>query len=155
MFKKLYDDIVRQISAEDSAADDRDAAIRMATAVLMVDVALVDDRFDEDEFDRMLGLVRDHFGLGTQDAAELINAANAKADDLISVHELTKLLHEHLSHEEKARVVGLLWSIAYADGQLDKYENSLVLKVSDLLYVSRGLVMRLKHDAEIAAAVDR
>ena len=152
MFKKLYDDLVSRISAEDSAADDRDAAIRMATAVLMVDVALVDDRFDENEFDRMLSLVRDHFGLGTQDAAELINAANAKADDLISVHEFTKLLHEQLSHDEKARVVELLWSIAYADGELDKYENSLVLKVSDLLYVSRGVVMRLKHDAEIAAA---
>lgn len=49
--------------------------------------------------------------------------------------------------DEKARVVSLLWEIAYADGELDKYENSLVLKISDLLYVSRGRVMRLKHDA--------
>lgn len=154
MFKRLYDDLVSRISDEDAAADDRDAAIRMATAVLMVDVALVDKKFDESEFDRMLSLVRSHFGLGTQDAAELINAANAKADDLVSVHEFTRLLHEQLSHEEKARVVQLLWSIAYADGELDKYENSLVLKVSDLLYVSRGVVMRLKHDAEIAAATD-
>jgi uncharacterized tellurite resistance protein B-like protein len=46
----------------------------------------------------------------------------------------------------------MLWQIAYADGRLDKYENSLVLKISDLLYVSRGRVMRLKHDAETAAS---
>ena len=38
-----------------------------------------------------------------------------------------------------------------ADGRLDKYEDSLVLKISDLLYVSRARVMRLKHDAELAA----
>lgn len=154
MFKSLYEKIVGQISAADIEADDRDAAVRLATATLMVDVALVDSCFDEAEFDRMLSLVKEHFGLGTQDAADLINAANARADELVSVHEFTQLLHEHLSHDEKARVVQLLWTIAYADGRLDKYENSLVLKVSDLLYVSRGRVMRLKHDAEMAARAD-
>jgi len=148
MFRSLYEKIVAQISAEDIEADDRDAAIRLATAVLMVDVALVDSSFDEVEFDQMLGLIKNHFGLGTQEAAELINAANAKADELVSTHEFTELLHKHLSDDEKARVVSLLWKIAYADGQLDKYEDSLVLKISDLLYVSRGRVMRLKHDAQ-------
>lgn len=147
MFKKLYDDIMGRISAEDVAADDRDAAIRMATAVLMVDVALVDKTFDEDEFDRMIELIKNRFGLDTQGAADLINAANAEADELVSVFEFTKVLHNHLSHDDKARVVELLWAVACADGELDKYENSLVLKVSDLLHVKRPVVMRLKHDA--------
>ena len=98
----------------------------------------------------MLGLIGAHFNLDTQASAELINAANAEAHDLVSVYEFTKLLNEHLDHDEKAKVVGLLWKIAYADGRLDKYENSLVLKVSDLLYVSRGLVMSLKHGAASA-----
>ena len=152
MFKTLYDDIMGRISAEDTAADDRDAAIRQATAVLMVDVALVDKRFDEAEFERMLSLIENHFGLGAQAAAELINAANAEADEMVSVHEFTSLLHRQLDEDEKAHVVELLWKIAYADGELDKYEDSLVLKISDLLYVSRGRVMRLKHDAAAAAA---
>jgi len=148
MFKKLFDDIMGRISAEDVAADDRDAAIRMATAVLMVDVALIDSSFDEVEFERMLGLVKNHFGLSTQAAAELINAANAEADELVSVHEFTELLQKHLNDHEKARVVELLWSTAYADGELNKYENSLVLKVSELLNVSRDIAMRLKLEAQ-------
>jgi len=147
MFKNLFDDIMGRISAEDVAADDRDAAIRMATAVLMVDVALVDSSFEEVEFERMLRLVKNHFGLSMQAAAELINAANAEADELVSVHEFTELLHQHLDDDEKARVVELLWSTAYADGELNKYEDALVLKVSDMLNVSRDLVMRLKLDA--------
>lgn len=147
MFKTLFDDIMGRISAEDAAADDRDAAIRMATAVLMVDVALVDSSFEEVEFERMLGLVKNHFGLSTQAAAELINAANAEADELVSVHEFTELLQQHLDDDEKARVVELLWSTAYADGELNEYENSLVLKVSDLLNVSLDVAMRLKLKA--------
>ena len=81
-----------------------------------------------------------------------IRGKGDKADDLISAYEFTEILHKHLDEKEKARIVSLLWQIAYADGQLDKYEDSLVLKISDLLGVSRGRVMRLKHDAKLAAS---
>ena len=153
MLKKLINQITERIGATDTetTSESRDAALRMATAVLLIDVARADSDFSESEFDALLGLVQTHFQLPAQDAAELVVAANEKADDLVSVHEFTQLLHQHLSDDEKARIVGLLWKIAYADGRLDKYEDSLVLKISDLLYVSRGRVMRLKHDAELAA----
>ena len=151
MIRKLFEQVTRAISlpAADGANDsDRDAALRLATAVLMIDVARADHVFDESEFDRVLRLIEAHFNLSPEAAAELFNTASEHADDLVSAYEFTKMLHEHLTDDEKARVVSLLWQIAYADGQLDKYENSLVLKISDLLYVSRGRVMRLKHDAE-------
>jgi uncharacterized tellurite resistance protein B-like protein len=62
------------------------------------------------------------------------------------------LLHHNLNEQEKARIVGLLWQVAFADGRLDKYEDSLVLKIGDLLHVSRGKVMRLKHDTALSAS---
>ena len=133
------------------AAEDREAALRLATAVLMIDVARADHVFDESEFDHVLKLVEIHFGLEPEQAAQLVIEASDKAEDLIDVHEFTKLLHDYLTEDEKVQIVSLLWQIAYADGRLDKYEDSLVLKISDLLYVSRGRVMRLKHDAEAAA----
>ncbi|MDH3613600.1 MAG: TerB family tellurite resistance protein [Gammaproteobacteria bacterium] len=154
MIKRLFARVVDSISSADSPAagsEDREKALRMATAVLMLDVARADHVFEESEFDRVLDLVEAHFGLTPEEAAELVNTAGDKAEQLTSVHEFTELLHKHLDEADKARIVALLWQIAYADGRLDKYENSLVLKISDLLYVSRGRVMRLKHDAERAA----
>lgn len=154
MIKRLFVQVIETISTTDSsevAAVDRDAALRMATAVLMVDVARADDVFEESEFDSLLKLIEAHFDLAPEEAAELVNFASDKAEEIVSVHEFTQLLHEHLGAEEKARIIALLWQIAYADGRLDKYEDSLVLKISDLLYVSRGRVMRLKHDAQRAA----
>jgi len=151
MIKKLFIQVIETISSPidtETGIADREAALRLATAVLMIDVARADHVFDEREFDRVLKLIEAHFDVTPEQAAELVNVAGEKAEELISVHEFTQLLHEHLSEEEKARIIGLLWQIAYADGQLDKYENSLVLKISDLLYVSRGRVMRLKHDAQ-------
>lgn len=155
MIKRLFVQVVETISSTEQSATsaaDREAALRLATAVLMIDVARADYVFEESEFDHVLKLIEARFGLSPEEAAELVNEAGDKAEDLVSVHEFTQLLHEHLSEDEKANIVSLLWQIAYADGRLDKYEDSLVLKISDLLYVSRGRVMRLKHDAELAAS---
>ncbi len=153
MIKRLFSQVVETISSKGpDDVEDREAALRLATAVLMIDVARADYVFDETEFDNMLRLmIEAHFGLSPEEAAELVNEAGEKAEDIVSVHDFTKLLHDYLTEDEKAQIVSLLWQIAYADGRLDKFEDSLVLKISDLLYVSRGRVMRLKHDAELAA----
>ena len=154
MIKRLFDHVVGAITtsgSEQSIPQDRAAALRMATAVLMVDVARADHVFDESELERVLQLIETHFQLTAEEAAVLMNRADQKADDMVSLHEFTQLLHRNLADSEKAQIISLLWQVAYADGRLDKYEDSLVLKISDLLYVSRGRVMRLKHDASLRA----
>lgn len=151
MIKRLIDQVVNVIATPergDVSEQEREDALRLATAVLMIDVARADHEFDESEFDRILELVRAHFKLDPEAAAQLVVAANERSDEAVSAYEFTQLLHEHLDEDEKARIVALLWQIAYADGRLDKYEDAFVLKISDLLYVSRGRVMRLKHDAK-------
>ncbi len=157
MIRRLLNRVVEAIAATDdeqTGGERREEAIRLATAVLMIDVARADHVFDETELERVLQLVKSRFDLSPGDAEALVREAGEHADDLVSAYDFTKILHEHLDHDEKARVVELLWLVAYADGRLDKYEDSLVLKISDLLHVSRGRVMRLKHDAARGARVD-
>lgn len=154
MIKRLLSQVANSLSESSSGKDDapgREAAIRKATAVLMLDVALADNVFDDREIDRVLALIASRFALPPADAADLVDLAKDTADDLVSLHEFTTVLHANLTEDEKASVVSLLWDVAYADGQLDKYENALILKISDLLYVSRVRVMRSKHDAGQAA----
>lgn len=134
-------------NAGQAAPEDREAGLRLATAVLMADVARADNEFSEQEFDHVIALAARHFRLTTEEAAELANQADVAAEELVSLHDFTQLLHEHLDEDDKAGVVRLLWQVAYADGMLDKYEDALILKIGDLLHVSRALVMRLKHDA--------
>lgn len=150
MLRKFVDKVVSGIStplSEGESTEVREYTLRLATAVLMIDVARADHSFDEDEFDRILELVAKHFDLSAEDTADLIVAAHERAQESVSAYEFTKLLHDNLDEREKLRIVSLLWQVAYADGELDKYENAFVLKISDLLHVSRPRVMRLKHDA--------
>jgi uncharacterized tellurite resistance protein B-like protein len=153
VLKGLFNQVVEAISASEgdaSTARDRDRTLRMATAVLMIDVARADYVFEDEEHDRALDLIEKHFRLSAEEAAEILNTASEKAEDLVSLHEFTQYLHNNLDEDEKSHVVSLLWQVAYADGRLDKFEDSLVLKISDLLHVNRARVMRLKHDAQVA-----
>ena len=155
MIKRILETVATAIKATESSesdSPDREGALRFATAVLLVEVARADHVFEKSELVRLLELIESHFALSPEDAADLIDSAADSAEDIVDLHDFTRLLHGHLADREKEQIVGMLWQIAYADGRLDKYENSLVLKISDLLYVSRGRVMRLKHDAETAAS---
>lgn len=151
MIKRFLDRVVDAISAPPDSTESgaaRSEAIRKATAVLMVDVALADDDFGQSERDRVLNRARRHFGLSPDESMELLSAAEQEAKELVSLHEFTQLLHENLDEQEKASIVAMLWEVAYADGRLDKHEDALILKIGDLLHVNRARVMRLKHDAK-------
>lgn len=150
MLRRIFDRIAETLETTDPGADGEETrrkAIRHATAVLMIDVARADNSFDNEELARIVEYAHAQFGLSDTEAAELVAAAAGDAEDLVSLHEFTQLLHNNLSDAEKHAIVATLWHIAYADGNLDKYENSLVLKISDGLHVARGRCMRLKHDA--------
>jgi len=155
MIKKLAEKISRAFSAPDTPEADenaRESAVRMATAVLMTEVARADHEYDQSEFRALLNLITDHFQISPEEAVELANEAGKTAEDYVSLHSFTRQLNKSLSEREKAHIISLLWQVAYADGRLDKYEDSLVRKISDLLHVSRGRVMQLKHDANPQAS---
>ena len=157
MIKILVERVSKVFAATDAAEADeqtRETAVRMASAVLMTEVARADHEYDESEFDLLLNLITRHFQMSPEEAVELANDADKTAEDNVSLHNFTQLLNKNLSEREKELIVSLLWQVAYADGRLDKYEDSLVLKISDLLYVSRVRVMRLKHDANPQADDD-
>jgi len=153
MILKSIDKMMGTISAPSTSDTDRAAAIQFAAAVLLIDVARVDHEYDEQEFDRVLHLVEKHFEIDSQAAVELVNRAEDRAERVVSVNEFTQFLHRRLDEREKEGIVSLLWQVAYADGHLHPYENSLVLRISDLLYVKRARCQRLKFDAA-AHAVD-
>ena len=45
-------------------------------------------------------------------------------------------MNKGFSQEQKRKVIEHLWQVAYADGILDKYEEYMVRKIADLIYVS-------------------
>ena len=143
----LFDRINETLDRPLTDHAERASGVQFAAAVLLVDVARADHEYNESEFNRVLQLIETHFELGPQEAADLVNRAEDRAERLVSVNEFTQFLHRRLDDSEKEDIVSLLWQVAQADGQMHPYEHALILKISDLLYVNRARCMRLKFEA--------
>lgn len=141
------------LSEEEASADVDEARIRHATAVLLVEIARADHERLAIEHDAMLESLKGGFNLSAIEAESLLNRAETAAENSVSLHEFTRVLHAELSYTEKEKVVEMLWRIALADKVLDKYEDYMVGKIAELLYVVRGDVMRLKN--KVYEALDK
>ena len=122
----------------------RQEGIRLATAALLAEVANADRVLDARELSELGALLRDKFSLSSTEMRDIVNEGLEAADDAVSLQGFTRTLHEALTDEEKSHIVGMMWSVAFADGELDKYEDALIAKVGELLYVPRSEVLRLK-----------
>lgn len=145
MLGKLRELLAATKSDADSADADDESALRVATAALLVEMARADFSEDRVEHDEIVSVLQRHFSLDIEAAEALLDLAGKRADESVSLHEFTQLLHSQLSDGEKHRIVEMLWRVALVDAELDKHEDYLVRKISELLYVSHSDLMRLKH----------
>ncbi|MEO8445736.1 MAG: TerB family tellurite resistance protein [Gammaproteobacteria bacterium] len=133
--------------ASPAAAGDPKARVRLAVAALLVELARADHNEQAVEQVAITGLIARHFRLSPEAAGELLAEARGAVDGSVSLREFTAPLHRELDYAEKLRIIGMLWDVALEDLELDKYEDYLISKVAELLYVSRGDVIRLRHEA--------
>jgi uncharacterized tellurite resistance protein B-like protein len=128
---------------DDPAA--REHALRVATALLLIEVAKADYADDLAEDDAMLASLKQFFALDDASAALLLEEARSTADQAVELQQFTRRLHEQLSVAEKHRVVEMLWQVALADSRLDKHEDHLVRRIAELLYVSHSDLIRIRN----------
>ena len=110
--------------------------INNACAALLIETALADKVFNEKELASMKQTLNKVYKVDEKDIEELINESKRKVSESTSLYEYTRLINDLCDYEDKIRLISNLWSIAFADQHLDKYEEYLIRKISDLLHVS-------------------
>ena len=136
------------IESIESDPIDQEHALRVATAVLLVEVTRADFIVQSAEKARLRQLLEQQFELSTAELDALMAEAEADADRLVSIQHVTRLLNQHYDHEMKLRVVEMMWQMVYADGDKDHYEEHLIRQVADLLYISHSEFIQARHKAE-------
>lgn len=131
---------------DDVLPDER--TIQCAAVALLVETMKADYVDDPLEEKVMLDSVKELYSLSDKDSAQLIEDAKQMADSAVSLQGFTRLLHEQLEVSEKERVISAMWKVALADNNLDRYEDYIISKISELLYIDRSRLMKLKNDAK-------
>ncbi|MEM7281725.1 MAG: TerB family tellurite resistance protein [Pseudomonadota bacterium] len=143
--------LLRKLKALLEKPDDQseisEEELQLATAALLVEVARADFKEDPQEQKAILSILERHFDMASSEAHNLFSDAELSVDESVSLHEFTSKLHQRLDPAAKHKIIKMMWQVAIADGVIDRYEDYVVRKVADLLYVDHVDFMRLKHDA--------
>ncbi len=118
--------------------------MRLACAALLIEVAVIDDNFDESELGALQHILQHEFNVAKADISDMIHSAKKESADSTSMYQFTRLINDHCNAEDKFKLVSNMWRIAYADDNLDKYEEYIIRKVADLIHVNHSQFIRAK-----------
>ena len=120
------------------------SSISKACSSLLIEVALSDKDFDEEEISSMKEILKTTHGISDEAINELVSNAKQTVDESTSLYNYTREVNNNFSYDDKLLLLQSLWDIAYADGNVDKYEEHLIRKISDLIYISHSDFIQVK-----------
>ncbi len=128
--------------------DAKERNLRLAAAALMVETARADFTESSVEIATLSELLPTVLQLEAAEVEALVTAAQEKVEDATSLYEFTRVINEGWSLERKVELISAMWTVAYADGDIDKYEEHLIRNVADLIYVPHSNYIHCKLAAQ-------
>jgi uncharacterized tellurite resistance protein B-like protein len=141
--KRFFD----QHLAAEPMAQDPDHVLRLAVGALLLEMTHMDGEVWPKQREAVEQAVRTCFDLAEGEANELLDLAEAERAESTDYFQFTSLINRSYTPDEKERLVETLWRVAFANEALHMYEEHLVRKVADLLYVPHSAFIAAKHRA--------
>ncbi len=123
---------------------EREHDYELATAILLIEVMRADRTSSPDEREEVVATLTRAFRLDESEAQALLSKGESRADEIVSLHEFTQAINRRLDADQKEHIVELLWRVAFADGDLDRYEEHLIRRIAELLHIPHSTYIRKK-----------
>ena len=127
--------------------DIADTNIQVAGLALLIEVSKSDHTVDPAEQEKIIAIANDMYDIDLEQLNDLLDEANAVAEESTSLYSFTTIINQHYSETDKFNLIFFMWQVAMADGNIDKYEEHIIRRVSDLIYLPHVKFMKAKHDA--------
>jgi len=145
MLTKLQTFFDRYLSEKRQDETPLEHRLQLAASALMVEMMHVDETVTDHENKKIRTLIKQRYELDEAEIEDLINLAHNEKHEATDYYAFTSLLNTHYTQQQKIKLVEDLWHIAYSDEELDKYEEHLLRRLSELLHVPHQDFIRTKH----------
>lgn len=133
-----------QLGSEQQKAPEQ-YALERVSAVLLIEIARADSEIDESEIAVVGRAVEASCAsVPSDELEEIIATARKDAESSISFHDHIRQINRGFSREQKLKLIEQMWRVAYADGDLDKYEEYTIRKLAELLFVEHQEFIKAK-----------
>ncbi len=142
MLKQLTDFFRDQLTP--GTGDDSEHRLRLTSAALLIELSKADFEQSPEELDTIRKLLRREHDISGAELDELMSLAEQQFQEDNAYHPYTALINEYYTPEQKVRLLETLWRVALADGEISKYEDHLIRKIAELIYVPHREFIRTK-----------
>ena len=132
------------VNNEEEPTSSSIAKTDLACAALLIEVINSDHKLEEQETQAFFSVLQNNLNIPGEDIDELVGLAENQAKEATSLYEFTRLINSDYDYTQKVGLIENMWRIAFSDNNLDKYEDHLIRKISDLIYVSHSDFIRAK-----------
>jgi len=131
--KKFFNNLFKKNQLEVLVEDN---SVLLSAIALLLEVSLADEIIDISEVETLKDVLLKEFDVDQTKIDDLISNAKKNQNSSTSLYEFTRKINDDYKFEDKKNLILSMWKIAFADGNIDKYEEYVIRKVSDLIYIS-------------------
>ena len=129
------------------AEDNSHSVLNVATAALLIEVMTIDGNMDQEEMDSVKSNLSSILELSDDEIQELIDLSQEEVSEATSLYQFTKEINANFELKQKLDLMTALWQVALADDYLDKYEESILRKIADLIHLRHSEYIECKTKA--------
>ena len=123
--------------------------IELTAAVLAYEIARIDGNISEDELSVLMEEIKIISKKVKKDESEILQIIEIYSKDSVSFYEFVDDINKNYSHQEKMSLLGFMWKVAYADGELDIDEERLIRRLADMINIKDLDVLKLKDRSRV------
>lgn len=149
----MFERIRQAFSGIDSLSVDKNGNqveddLRLATAVLLLEMAQVDGNYSADEGRTMYRALEREFGLSDDSTHKLLALAEQNVRGGNKVDEFVTIINEHFDDIQKQRILAVIWKVISADGITSDRESKFAVSLREKLNLTMEQALRARRMAE-------
>lgn len=136
-----YDDASESLNKSDNEIEKK---LQVAACALFIELAKADGKFTDEERNFIINHMKNCFQIDDKYANELMELAERRVKESVSIYEFTGEINEHFTQEQKEKLIEYLWRLVFTDEKMHAYEDHLIKKVSLTLNIEHKKLIEKK-----------
>ncbi len=126
---------------------EQERQLHLAAVSLLIEVVYADETLDDAEAALLPSVITAELNIEATEANALIEEAKTAQRNATSLYEFTNEINAQFNLQQKQKLILAMWKLAYADGQLCRYEDQIVRRTAELLYLKHSEIIQMRNVA--------
>jgi uncharacterized tellurite resistance protein B-like protein len=129
------------------AEADNHHQVEIAAATLLMEVAWADHIITDEELEHIRQVLSQRFDLDEPTLEAIIEESRDHHDSSVGLYAFTRTVTEAWEEPARYELVVAMWTLALEDDSIHRFEEHMIRKISELLYVSHSRFIAAKQAA--------